>query len=512
MSKFRRGVLLAAVSSAATLAGAFAASAETLADAIALAYETNPTLQAQRASQRALDESVVQARASGYRPQISGAATAGYSHTRVPGGGGGGLLVDTNGDGIPDTPAPGSGRATTIERNTGVASLSASQPIWTGGRVKSAVEASEADVLAGRENLRRVEMTVLQTVITAYVDVRRDMQSLAIRQENVAVLQRALEEAQARFDVGEITRTDVAQAEARLSAAQAALAQAQAQLSISRANYAAAVGQNPTDLAPEPPMAPLLPATVEQAFDSAENNNAQLRAAEYTEQGSRARLAAAKADRLPSLAATGGLSLSGRLDPFEPKAYSRTTTVGARLSVPIFTGGLTSSRIRAAAERNNADRISVETARRAALQQTTQAWSQTLAARAGVTSNDAQVRATRIAAEGTREEQRVGLRTTLDVLNAEQEYRNAQLAYVSAQRDEYVAGAALLAAAGQLDARYFSQVTPYDPAANARKVSRSFGWVPWEPVIEAVDSVGVPRTTEKPLTTTAPVATAPAAR
>ena len=117
---------------------------------------------------------------------------------------------------------------------------------------------------------------------------------------------------------------------------------------------------------------------------------------------------------------------------------------------------------------------------------------------------------TRIAAEGTREEQRVGLRTTLDVLNAEQEYRNAQLAYVSAQRDEYVAGAALLAAAGQLDARYFAQVTPYDPAANTRKVSRAFGWVPWEPVIEAVDSVGVPRTVEKPLTTTAPMATAPA--
>jgi outer membrane protein len=179
--------------------------------------------------------------------------------------------------------------------------------------------------------------------------------------------------------------------------------------------------------------------------------------------------------------------------------------------VPIFTGGLTSSRIRAAAERNNADRISVETARRAALQQTTQAWSQTLAARAGVTSNDAQVRATRIAAEGTREEQRVGLRTTLDVLNAEQEYRNAQLALVGAQRDEYVAAAALLAAAGQLDARYFAPVTPYDPAANTRKVSRAFGWVPWEPLIEAVDSIGVPQTTEKPLTTTAPMATAPPA-
>ncbi|HYD45071.1 MAG TPA: TolC family protein, partial [Phenylobacterium sp.] len=138
MSKFRRGALLAAVSSAAFLASAFAASAETLADAIALAYETNPTLQAQRASQRALDESVVQARASGYRPQISGAATAGWSKTDTPGGGG---FVDTNGDGVPDTQVSSS----SVERNSGGASLSASQPIWTGGRAKSAVEASEAD-------------------------------------------------------------------------------------------------------------------------------------------------------------------------------------------------------------------------------------------------------------------------------------------------------------------------------------------------------------------------------
>ena len=161
MSKVRRGVLLAAACSAAFLAGGVA-SAETLADAIALAYETNPTLQAQRASQRALDESVVQARAAGYRPQISGGVTAGWTETRTPGGGT--TLVDRDGDGIPETPVAISGVS---ERNSGGATISASQPIWTGGRAKSAVEASEADILAGRENLRRVEMTVLQTVIGA---------------------------------------------------------------------------------------------------------------------------------------------------------------------------------------------------------------------------------------------------------------------------------------------------------------------------------------------------------
>ena len=217
MSTTLRGRLLAAIFTAG-MAGAFAAPAcaETLADAIALAYDTNPYLLAQRATQRALDENYVQARA-GFRPQLSFSSDATYLQTRTPHAAGGGL-IDTNGDGIPD--AVGSGISAT---NSAFIGLSLSQPIWNGGRTASQVTAAEADILSGRENLRRVESQVMAQVIQAYVDVRRDQESVQIRQQNVDVLKKQLEESKARYEVGEITRTDVAQSESRLAAAQALL-------------------------------------------------------------------------------------------------------------------------------------------------------------------------------------------------------------------------------------------------------------------------------------------------
>ncbi|MFZ5730356.1 MAG: TolC family protein, partial [Pseudomonadota bacterium] len=224
MFKSRRGGLLAAVCSAGLVFGlAVPAAAETLADAIALAYQTNPTLQAQRASQRALDESIVQAR-SGWRPSLSASASGQYTETRTPG-----RLIDTDGDDVGDT------LSGIDEGNSGAASLSLTQPIWTGGRVASAVSAAEADVLAGLENLRRIEQEILGSVISAYVDVRANQEAVRVRQDNVAVLRRQLDESNARFEVGEITRTDVAQSQARLAAAEALLRSAEAQLANSRA-------------------------------------------------------------------------------------------------------------------------------------------------------------------------------------------------------------------------------------------------------------------------------------
>jgi outer membrane protein len=266
MSRSLRGHLLAAVFGAGLLGAAAApAWSETLADAVALAYETNPTLQAQRATQRALDETYVQAR-SGWRPTLNLQAVATYDQTRVPRAASNFL-----------TP-PG-----IRETNTGSLALTFTQPLWTGGRVAAAVSAAQADVLQGRENLRRLEGQVLQAVIQAYEDVRRDQEALGIRQEDMGVLQKQLEESRARFDVGEITRTDVAQSEARLAAAQALLQSSQAQLAVSRANYAALVGQNPGDLAPEPSLAYLLPGNVDDAFDVAEKFNPQLRAQLFAE-------------------------------------------------------------------------------------------------------------------------------------------------------------------------------------------------------------------------------------
>jgi outer membrane protein len=501
----RRGGLLAAACSAGLICGLAAGpvAAETLADAIALAYDSNPTLQAQRATQRALDENWVQAR-TGFRPTLSTTVQAQYSQTRTPGGHG---LVDTNGDGIPDTVVSTSIR----ESNFGEAGFSFSQPIYTGGRAAAAVNAAEADILTGRENLRRVEAQVVGSVLQAYVDVRRDQEGLRIRQEDLTVLQRQLEESKARFDVGEITRTDVAQSEARLAASQAAVQSAQAQLAISRANYAAVVGQNPGELAPEPPLSPLLPATIDQAFDIADRDNPQIRAAQYAEQASKERVAGARAQRMPTVSVRASVGWDGVASPLHTDKWAENITGSAVLSVPLFSGGLVSSQVRQAIERNNSDRISIETARRAVQQGLTQSWSTLIANRANITSTDEQVRAARIAAEGVHQEQQVGLRTTLDVLNAEQELRAAELAQISARHDEYIAAAGVLNQVGRLQADYLTpSVAHYDPKANFGKLRFTWGWVPWEEPIAVVDSALVPRVHEKPLDPPSAV-TAPAA-
>ena len=492
MSKSLRGRLLAAIFSAG-VAGAFAAPAfaETLADAIALAYDTNPNLQAQRATQRALDENYVQAR-SGWRPQLSFQSSAAFTEFAAPRAART-QLIDTNGDGVPDAQLPLTGDGRDFV-NSGSVGLNLSQPIWTGGRTAAAVSAAEGDILSGRETLRRVEAQVLLTVVQAYVDVRRDQEGVRIRQENVAVLQRQLEESRARNDVGEITRTDVAQSESRLAAAQALLSSAVAQLAISRANYAAVVGQNPGELAPEPSLAFLLPNNADDAFGIAERYSPVLRAQQFAEQASRARVAGARAERMPSVSLRGSLGYTGSVQPFDGDLWSRNVQGVAVVTVPIFTGGLTTSRIRQSIERNNTDKINIETQRRAVLQSITQAWNQLIASRANIDSTAEAVRAAKIAAEGTNLEQKVGLRTTLDVLNAEQELRNDELTAVGARHDEYLAAATVLSTMGRLEAKdLIPSITQYDPKRNFRKLRFSLGYVPWEEPIAAVDrAVAVP--------------------
>jgi len=499
MSMNLRGRLLAATVCTTVIGGVAApASAETLADAVALAYQNNPTLQAQRATQRALDENYVQAR-SGWRPTLSLSAAAAYNETRIPGRAAGAGL-DRNGDGIPDAVRYG-----IFETNSSRAGLTFSQPIWTGGRVSASVNAANADVLAGRENLRRVEAQVLASVIQAYSDTRRDQETLRIRQENVNVLTRQLQESNARFDVGEVTRTDVAQSQARLSQAQALLQSAVAQLAITRATYATLVGQNPGELTPEPSLAFLLPADPDEAYKVADEFNPQLRAQQFTEQASRARIAGARAERMPNVSLSATYGFSGPAIPDRPDdvlqrdLYTRGVTAQIGASVPLFSGGLTNSRVRQAVERNNADRITVEGVRRTVLQQVTTFWSQLIAARANITSSDEQVRAARIAAEGTRQEQQVGLRTTIDVLNAEQELRQAELNAVTSRRDEYVAAANVLATMGRLEGRNLVPSVPqYDAAKNFRKLRMTWGWVPWEEAVGAVDQLATPWPAHKP--------------
>jgi len=484
MSKTRRGRLLAAIVCAGMAGGvAGAAYSETLSDAIALAYDSNPTLLAQRSTQRVLDESYVAAR-SGFRPQLSFAGDASYLQIRTPRRVAG-QPIDTTGSGVPDTVGIG-----VQQINSAFSGFSLSQPIWTGGRTSAAVSAAEADILSGRENLRLVEAQVMLSVIQAYADVSRDQEGVRIREQNVSVLQEQLKESRARFDVGELTRTDVAQAEARFAAARALLSSAVAQLAVSRANYAAVVGQNPGNLQPAPSLAYLMPATADDAFGIAEKFSPVLRAQVLAEEASRARVAAAKAERMPSLSLRAQYGFTGPAAPLDSGLFSREITGEAVVTLPLFTGGLTSSNIRAQVARNNTDRINIETQRRTVLQTITQAWSQLTAARANIESTSEAVRAADIAAEGTRQEQRVGLRTTIDTLNAEQELNDDQLSATGAKHDEYVAAATVLSAMGRLEAKnLIPAISQYDPKKNFRKLRFSLGYVPWEEPIAAVDSV-----------------------
>ena len=340
-------------------------------------------------------------------------------------------------------------------------------------------------------------------VIQTYADVRRDQEALRIRQANVSVLQKQLEESRARFEVGEITRTDVAQSQSRLAASQALLSSAVAQLATSRANYAAIVGQNPGELQPEPSLGFMLPNNPDEAFSVAEKLNPQLRSQEYAEQASRARIAAARAERMPSVSLRASYGYTGYINPYDSGKMTTEMTAAAVLNVPIFTGGYNNSRIRQQIERNNVDRVTIEVQRRTVLQNVTQAWNQLVAARASIGSTDEAVRAAAIAAEGTGEEQKVGLRTNIDVLNAEQELRNDQLSAVGARHDEYVAAATVLQAMGRLEAKnLIPAVTQYDPKRYFRKLRFAAGYVPWEEPVAAIDRAlvfpTIPNTHEVP--------------
>lgn len=461
------------------------AAAETLNDAIALAYQTNPTLQAQRAQLRVTDEEWVQAE-SGLRPTVSVSGAYQYERESIS---------------IPGTPF-----STTIAGPTGNAVVTVNQPLFTGGEATAKVDAAQADILAGREGLRRTEISVLDSVVGAYLDVRRDQEQLAISQDNVSVLARQLDETTAKFNAGVLTRTDVAQSQARLAQARSQLAGAQSTLAQARTAYAAVVGQNPGELAPEPPIVGLLPPNVDAAFDAAERDNPQLRQAVYAEEASAARLAEAKAQLRPRVSLQGQygyvsqLSASGGVGPSSTFLENETGgTISANINVPVFAGGLNASQVRQAAEQDNVSRIGVEGARREVLQAVSQAWNQLLGARASLTADEEQVRSDTVAYEGVREEQKVGLRTILDVLNAQQELEQSQLALVGARHDEYVAAAAVLAAMGALEAKDLIPTEPrYDPKANFDRVRHAVGWVPWEGAVGAIDRLGGPKPTPAP--------------
>ena len=456
----RRLLGAAAASALLTAVAAQPAAAEDLRDAIILAYQTNPTLLAQRSQQRATDESYVQSRA-GLRPQVDVSAGVGY---------------------VRSWPEPVFG---SDESNSTSATISLSQPLYTGGRVAHGIDAAMAGVERGRENLRAVEQQIMLSVIQAYADVIRDTEIVRIREANLGVLQRQLEEANARFEVGEITRTDVAQSQSRLASSEADLSSARAQLSISRAAYTAVVGQAPGTLEPLPPL-PSPPTDFDLVLDQALIDNPELRSAMWSLEAAEASVAAARSEYLPSAGLSASYGTAGTAEPFGLDD-EQTLRAGLNVSVPLYAAGLNRSRVRQALENANTAQLGVEGARRTVLQDVSSAFAQVLSTDGALSASEQQVRAARIAAEGVRQEAQVGLRTTLDVLNQEFELRNAEIAYVSSQRNRYVAQALLLLSMGALEGPdLVGEVPAYNPEDNFNRVRRS-GGVPWEYAVEALD-------------------------
>jgi outer membrane protein/S-layer protein transport system outer membrane protein len=445
--------------------------AESLADAIAEAYRTNPGIQAQRAALRALDETYVQAR-SQFGLQAN--AQFNQSYTELNRGG---------------TPAPfGSGGE--FKADTSDVGLTLQQPIYTGGRFSARANAAENDIMAGRENLRRAEIDLILRVVNAYVGVRRDQQVLQITRDTVKVLTQQLQDTRDKFAVRQVTATDVAQSEARLAQAKTQLVNAQAQLNVTRSQFVALVGHNPDNLEPEPPF-DSLPQTVDQAFDAAEQLNPNLLAAKFTEAASRARVAEAKAGRRPTVVLRAERSRGPTL-PYTPKPYEDSVSVSAVVSQPLFTSGQISSSIRQSVEQNNRDRLNIEDMRRNVVQSVSQAWESLAASRSSIISLEAEMRANETAFYGVREEERVGLRSNIEVLNAQQELTQAQLGLVRNRANEYSARVQLLGILGALNVDTLApEAETYDPSRNFRRVKNRYA-LPWEFPLRAIDRAAGP--------------------
>lgn len=473
LSKFlsaRTSVIAMAVAMAVT---GGVAHAETLAEAIATAYQSNPNIQAQRAAMRALDENYVQAR-SAYGLQASATISEGYAWEK-------GVLAKA-------------GTEAASQSNQ----VSVSQTLYTSGRYASRLSGVEAQIKSTRENLRRLEMDLLVRVTSAYISVRRDRELLRISEGGEAWLRKQLQDTEDKYSVRQVTLTDVEQAKARLASASTQVANAHAQLNVSIAYYASLIGHLPADLEPEPDIDGL-PANLDEAFDQAEEANPTLLAAGYTEKASRAGVAEARAQRLFSVGARvdyrngPGSSLGAKI-----KNRNDSVTASISLSQPLFTSGQLNSSVRQSLEENNRDKLMIEDARRNMVLSVSQYWDQLVAARKSLTSLEEELRATTVAFYGVREEERFALRSTIEVLNAQAELQSAQLSFIRGRANEYVGRVQLLAQVGTLELGNLAPgVQPYDPERHFKKV-RYKGMLPTDLIVQTLDHVTLPMQPRKP--------------
>lgn len=428
---------------------------ETLRDAMVRAYATNPDLSGERANLRATDEAVPIARSQGL-PGVT--STGSYTEN----------LYDSGSSSI-STPRQGS-----VGANLNV-------PIFSGGAVRNSVRAAETRVEAGRAGLRSVEARLFTDVVSVYLDVTRDEAIVGLNQQNVRVLEVNLQATRDRFEVGDLTRTDVAQSEARLALAQSQLRGSEASLIGSRENYIRVVGSQPGVLAPPPPL-PNLPSSPDQAVGVALAENPALEGAKKFRDASAFDVNVASAARLPQVSVGiggdyynrfGSVSGLGQLAGVRNDGFA--SSAGVNLRLPLFQGGRPAAQVRQAQARQSSAIEQVTATERGVIAQTRSAYAFWQSAQRVIESSRVAVSANRLSLEGVRAENGVGTRTILDILNAEQELLNSQVQLVTAERDAYVAGFAVLAAMGQAEAQDLGlDGGPlYDPLDNYKRVRRS---------------------------------------
>lgn len=394
--------------------------AQTLQDVLRWSYQSNPTIRAARAELMATQESLPQAQA-GWKPSADLSADADW--------------IDIQADGGSDSD--------TLEKNIGV---DASQPLYRGGRTVSGIESAKNAIMAQRAFLAATEQDVLLQVVTAYMNVIRDQSLLDLAVNNKDVIGRQLDATKARFDVGDVTRTDVSQSEARLALAEATRVRALGNLRGSLAVFEQVTGMPPGSLR-FPELSLPIPATLDESVNAAEQYNPSVLAAEFLHNAAAKDIRTVFGELLPTVGLFA--SLDHAADPSPGTLDSRTTTAfGIQASIPLYEAGATRSRVREAKNFAMQRKIEITEAKRLARQQAVSSWESLKAAQSEILSRKAQVEASRIAQDGVHKEAELGTRTILDALDADQELLDAESALVTAQRNEVVARFTLAATLG----------------------------------------------------------------
>ncbi|MET0743025.1 MAG: TolC family outer membrane protein [Microvirga sp.] len=437
------------------MAGLQAGSAETLDSALSRAYVNNPSLNATRAEVRSTDENVPRAK-SGYRPRVNGTADAGLS------------IVES------DTPAGVASGLSAHSENTRKLrprgyGLQVDQNLFNGFRTDNSVRQAETASLGARETLRNNEQNTLFNSASSYMNVLRDTAILDLQRNNVEVIEEQLRQTRDRFNVGEVTRTDVAQAESRLAAARSQASLAEANLRTSVAVYRQTIGVEPRQLAPGRPLDRLLPRNVDSALKIAFSEHPAIKASLHGVDAAELQVKIEEGALAPSVGLSG--SVANRFDnnSFGDRAISASAAI--QLTVPIYDGGVASASTRQAKETAGQRRLESDSIRDQVRAAVISSWGQLESARAQILAAQAQVEASETALNGVREEARVGQRTTLDVLNAQQELLNARVNLITAQRDRVVASYAVVQASGRLNSQALGlAVAHYSPKVHFDQV------------------------------------------